>query len=87
MEGEGRGEGGGGLADTWAQAVFQEADGVRGGSLQRGAACLTKEREASPQAGPLHAGLSCSVCSAPLHRAHPSPMTPCLGRSHESCRF
>lgn len=42
-----------------------EADGVRGGSLQRGAACLTKEREASPQAGPLHAGLSCSVCSAP----------------------
>lgn len=67
MEGEGRGEGGGGLADTWTQAVFQEAEGGRGGSLQRGAARLTKEKEASPQAGPLHAGLSrCLLCSLAL---------------------
>ena len=50
---EGKGEGG--LLTLGTPAVFQEADGVRGGSLQRGAACLQKERKASPQAGPLHA--------------------------------
>lgn len=50
---EGKGEGG--LLTLGTPAVFQEADGVRGGSLQRGAACLQKERKASPKAGPLHA--------------------------------
>lgn len=81
---EGKGEGG--LLTLGTPAVFQEADGVRGGSLQRGAACLQKERKASPKAGPLHAWLTATQFALFPRTGLMLLLWPRLGRSHESCR-
>ena len=73
----GRQEGRRGLADTGAQAVFREADGARW-QLTEGAACLTKERKASLQAGPLHAWLTASLL-CPLALGPPFSCDPSSG--------
>lgn len=58
-----------------AQAVFREADGAWW-QLTEGAACLSKERKASLQAGPLHAWLTAteftlSPCTGPTFLLRP----------------
>lgn len=75
-----QGEGGGGLADTWDSSCFPRGGWCAWWQLTEGC-CLPPEGKKSLPSGWTSACLthSHSVCSAPSHQAHASPVTPSSG--------